>query len=538
MKSPYFTPDHGTFRNTVRQFIEKEVVPFAEKWEEERRIPRSIWKRMGELGFLGINYPEALGGTGADFLYSVVFLEELARCTMGGFAAAVSVHQYMASAYLYRYGSEELKKKYLRPSIRGEKIGALAVTEPDTGSDVAAIRTRAVRQGDHYILNGSKTFITNGVFGDYVIVAAKTNPEAGAGGISLILVERETPGFTARQLKKIGWHSSDTGELHFADVRVPAANLIGEENKGFHYIMECFQLERLVGAIGSVGGIDHCLEVTLKYISERQAFNKPLAKFQVIRHALADLKAELEAARCLTHHTAWLHGQGEQVVQEASMAKLLATELAKKTADTCLQFFGGYGYMDEYLISRMFRDARVGTIAGGTSEIMREIIARTMIDQVQYAPVQEQAPEKEKPAATATPAEPKQEAPKETFQGPEKAPEVASGPPPTTARDIILTLPSRFRAERAGDWETVFHFDLSGSEGGQFTVRIKSGACTVESGLQGESKCLVKASDNTYRDIELGRTNGEVAFMMGKIKISNLAEMMQFTKMFRRLPKV
>lgn len=531
MKSLYFTAEHDTFRDTVRQFLQKEVAPSAEKWEEERRIPKSTWKRMGDLGFLGINYPEAYGGTGADFFYSVVFLEELAHSTMGGFVAAVSVHEYMASEYLYRFGSEELKKKYLIPAIRGEQIGALAVTEPDTGSDAAAIKTRAVRRGEHYIINGSKTFITNGVFGDFVIVAAKTDTDAGVGGISLILVERETAGFTARRLNKIGWHSSDTGELHFDDVMVPASNLIGEENRGFYYIMECFQLERLVGAVGSLGGACLCMDGTLKYITERQAFGKPLAKFQVIRHALADLKAELEAARCLTYHAAWLHSRREQVVQEASMAKLLATELAKKAADTCLQFFGGYGYMDEYLISRMYRDARAGTIVGGTSEIMREIIARIMIDQVSYQSVREKAPSKPAPAKE----EKKASEPKEKAKAPpETAKKEKEGVLPKTAREIILTLPDRFQPDKAAGWETVFHFDLSGSGGGKFTVRIRNGACLVESGLHGEAKCIVKASDNTYRDIELGKANPEIAFMMGKIKISNLAEMMQFTKLFKR----
>jgi len=535
MKSLYFTADHETFRDTVRQFLQKEVAPNAEKWEQERRIPGSIWKRMGDLGFLGINYPEAYGGTGADFFYSVAFLEELAHSTMGGFVAAVSVHEYMASEYLYRFGSDDLKKKYLIPAIIGEKIGALAITEPNAGSDVAAIRTRAVRRGDHYIINGSKTFITNGVFGDFVLVAAKTDVDAGVGGISLILVDRGTAGFTARQLNKIGWHSSDTGELHFEDVMVPASNLIGEENRGFYYIMECFQLERLVGAIGSLGGACLCMEGTLKYITERQAFNKPLAKFQVIRHALADLKAELEAARCLTYHTAWLHSNREQVVQEASMAKLLTTELAKKMADTCLQFFGGYGYMDEYLISRMYRDSRVGTIVGGTSEIMREIIARIMIDQVSYPPAQETNAAK---TVAAKKEEPKKAAPKEPLKAPpEMAKKEKETSLTTTAREIILALPARFQPEKAGDWETVFHFDLSGSGGGEFTVRIKGGACDVESGLKGEAKCIVKASDNTYRDIELGKANPEVAFMMGKIKISNLSEMMQFTKMFKRFKK-
>ena len=523
MKSLYFSSEHETFRSTVRQFVEKEVAPHADTWEREQRIPRSIWKRMGEVGFLGINHPEAYGGTAADFFYSVVFLEELNRSTMGGFSAAVSVHEFMATEYISRFGSEELKRRYLVPSIGGEKIGALAVTEPNTGSDVAAIRTRAVRLGDHYVLNGSKTFITNGVFGDFVLVAAKTDPGAGAGGISLILVDRDTPGFKARQLHKIGWHCSDTGELSFEDVRVPVSHLIGEENRGFYYIMACFQLERLVSAVLYVSGAGLCLEATLKYITEREAFDRPLSKFQVIRHTLADLKSELEAVRQLTYYTCWLHSRKEQAVEYCSMAKLLSTELMKKMADTCLQFHGGYGYMDEYLISRIYRDARVGTIVGGTSEIMREIIARLMIDQVSYGADPEKAaspPAGEKPARR-----------KEEPGGSE------SGRGMPTAAEILKNLPERFLVEKAGDWETLFHFDLSGPEGGQFTVTIKGGACTVETGLKGNPECVVRTSDRLYRDIELGKANAEVAFMTGKIKVSDLVEMMKFVKSFRRLPK-
>jgi acyl-CoA dehydrogenase len=521
MKSLYFTADHEIFRRMVRQFVEKEVTPHAEEWEKNRAIPRAIWNRMGNLGFFGINYPEKYGGTGADFFYSVVLLEELPRSTMGGFAAAVSVHAYMATEYIHRFGSEELKQKYLVPAITGKKIGALAITEPNTGSDVAAIKTRAVRQDDHYVINGSKTFITNGVFGDFILVAAKTDAEAGAGGISLVLVDRDAPGFSSKQLHKIGWHCSDTGELTFEDVRVPVTNMIGEENRAFYYIMECFQLERLVGAIGSISGAFLGLDSTLAYIQERQAFNRPLAKFQAIRHALADLQTELEAARQLTYYTAWLHSQGETAVHFSSMAKLLTSELAKKTADVCLQFYGGYGYMDEYPISRMYRDARVGTIVGGTSEIMREIIARIMIDQAGYQPVSEKLGKGQK-------ADTKEAAPVE---------EEIVVPSPKTAAEILQTLPERFLPENAGDWETIFHFDISGMEGGQFTVSIAKGKCNVEAGFTGEAKCAVSVADKTYRDIELGKMKPEWAFMTGNIRMSDMAEMMRFTKMFRRLPK-
>ena len=255
--------------------------------------------------------------------------------------------------------------------------------------------------------------------------------------------------------------------------------------------------------------------MTLRYIKERQAFNRPLARFQVIRHALADLKTELEAARQLTYYTAWLHSQGELAVDFSSMAKLLTSELAKKTADVCLQFFGGYGYMDEYLISRMYRDVRVGTIVGGTSEIMREIISRVMIDQVDYQPIQERKDRKKE----ATPAPAKEE---------------PGIPAPQTAAEILQSLPNRFLPEMAGDWETIFHFDISGPEGGKYTVTIRKGQCTVEPGFTGQAKCIVMVSDKTYRDIELGRIKPEAAFMTGKIRMSDMAEMMQFTRIFKR----
>ncbi|MFQ5632280.1 MAG: acyl-CoA dehydrogenase family protein, partial [bacterium] len=357
MKSPYFSEEHELFRATAREFMQKEVVPFASQWEKEKRIPRALWKKMAELGFLGINFPEKYGGAGADFFYTVAFLEEVGHCALAGFTAAVLVQQYMATAHIERVGSEELKEKYLVPSIAGKKVGALGITEPNAGSDVAAIRTRAIRDGDHYVINGSKTFITNGVDGDFVTIAVKTDPEAGTEGISIIVVDTDTPGYSAKRLDKMGLHCSDTGELSFDDVRVPASNLIGQENMGFYYIMESFQLERLGAAITSFATTETCLEETLKYITEREAFGKPLAKFQVIRHALANLASELEAVKQLTYYTSWLYEQGEQAIRECSMAKMLATELSKKAADTCLQFFGGYGYMDEYPISRIFRDA-------------------------------------------------------------------------------------------------------------------------------------------------------------------------------------
>lgn len=517
MASIYFTEEHQLFRQSVRQFIETEVVPKANEWEEKQQIDKAIWKRMGDLGFLGINFPEEYGGTNANFFYTVVLLEEAARSTMGGFAAAHGVHQYMATAHLLKAGSPQLKEKYLPKAITGESWGSLAISEPNAGSDVAAIKTTAVKQGDEYIINGSKTFITNGFYGDFVTVACKTNNELGINGISLIVVDQKLPGFRTNKLKKLGWHSSDTAELFFDNVKVPVSNLIGEENKGFYYIMESFQLERLVAGIGGVSGAQHCLELTLKYIAEREAFGRPLKKFQVLRHKLVDLATEIEAARQLVYQAAWLFSKGEMAVKECSMIKLLATELGKKVADECLQCFGGYGYMEEYTIARMYRDARVGTIVGGTSEIMKEILGKIIIDDVQYK--------------SAYGSNNKQSINNSNNNQTTKTMDVK----PEKASEIIKSLPQRLKADKVAGISTVFHFDIEGETGGQFTATLSDGVCKVEDGLVGEAKCVVRAKASDYEDVELGRTNPQMAVMMGKIKISNLGEMMGFINYFSRL---
>ena len=537
MASIYFNEEHELFRQSVRQFIETEVVPSANEWEEKQQVDKAIWKRMGDLGFLGINFPEEYGGTAADFFYSIVLMEEMARCTMGGFAAAHGVHQFMATAHLLKAGSAELKKKYLPKAISGEAWGSLAISEPNAGSDVAAIKTTAVRQGDEYIINGSKTFITNGFYGDFVTLACKTAPEQGMSGISLIIVDQNIPGFKTNKLKKMGWHSSDTAELFFDNVRVPASNIIGEENKGFYYIMESFQLERLVAGIGGVAGAQHCLEITLKYIAEREAFGRPIKKFQVLRHKLVDLATEIEAARQLAYQAAWLFSKGEMAVKECSMIKLLATELGKKTADECLQCFGGYGYMEEYTIARMYRDARVGTIVGGTSEIMKEILAKIVIDDVQY---------KSAYGSTSHKPQVNSNKPQVTSQIENKVSNLNTQISNLTtnnqtsnnmekASEIIKSLPQRLKADKVAGVSTVFHFDIEGETGGQFTAKLDNGVCTVEDGLNGEAKCIVRAKATDYEDVELGRTNPQMAVMMGKIKISNLGEMMGFVNYFTRL---
>ena len=495
-KSPYFTEEHHFFRQTVRDFLAKEVLPHLDAWEADRQIPRSIWEKMGEMGYLGLCHDEAHGGSNADIFYSVVFLEEIGK-TSAGFNTAMSVHTYMATNHIARAGSPYLKEKYLRPAIAGKMIAALAISEPEAGSDVQAMRTSAKREGDYFIINGSKTWITNGTYCDFYAVAVKTEK-----GISLILVEGEQEGVTRTKLNKMGLHCSDTAEIAFQDVKVPITNLIGEEGKGFYYIMDSFQLERLVAAIMSVGGMDGAMAQTLEYMAQRQTFGRTINKYQALRHTIAQLASEIEQNRQFVHHTAWLHEQGEFCVKECSMAKLLSTELAKRVIDECLQMFGGYGYVEDFPICRAYRDVRVGTIAGGPSQIMREIIAKMTIDDVQYAPAY-------------------------------KTENVDESTP--TAREIINTLPARLRTDKVGAYTAIIHYDIAGEQGGKFTINIQAGKCLVTDGLHGEPKCLISLTDTLYADIELGRVNPQTAFMSGQIVVSDLSEMMNFSKCFKKM---
>ena len=368
------------FRATVRSFVEREVMPHVEEWETAGRMPKAIFRRMGELGFLGLEYDEKYGGAGADFMTSVVLHEECARSRSGSFAMAVGVHTDMASPHLYWTGSEALKAKYLPGICRGETMTAIAVTEPGGGSDVAALRTRAVRDGDHYVLNGSKMFITNGAMADVYFVAARLESgDAGRRhrGISVFLVERTAPGFSvSRTLDKMGMRASDTAELSFQDVRVPADNLLGREGVGFYEVMRVFQRERLVAGLHAVSMCDRALEDTIAYVRERQAFGGPLSDKQVLRHRIADLATSVEAARALTHSVCLDYQAGEENLRQISMVKLFTAEMAQRVAYECVQLHGGYGYMREYPIERFARDVRLLTIGGGTSEIMREIIAK------------------------------------------------------------------------------------------------------------------------------------------------------------------
>lgn len=385
MRSPYFIAEHNEFRETVRRFVEKEIAPHIVEWEEAGGFPREVFRKLGDMGYLGINYPEDVGGVGLDFFYSIVMLEELSRCGGAGFPGAVAVHSYMATPPLLPLGSATVKSEYLKPAISGEKIGALAITEPDCGSDVAALRTKAVRDGDHFIVNGSKTFITNGCVADFITTAVRTGGE-GHEGISVLVIDTKTPGFrVSKRLKKLGWHSSDTAEITFEDCRVPVDHLLGKEGHGFRILMNNFRIERLVAAVLSVGAMQWIVDEAVKYAGTRQAFGKPIARFQVLRHRFADMETEIEATRQLTYHAAWLYNEGESAIREITMAKLMAAELGPKVADRCLQVYGGYGFMEEYPAARAYRDSRLGSIGGGTSEIMREILAGMLLDQREHA---------------------------------------------------------------------------------------------------------------------------------------------------------
>lgn len=386
MYSKYFTEEHNVFRQSFRDFLKKEVVPHVERWEETGRIDRDIFKKMGDMGYFGLYYPEQYGGLDLDFFYTVIFLEELQRINSGGFAAAMWVQAFLGAQHLLKEGDDRIKEEYLVPTLTGDKIGCLCITEPFGGSDVAGMRTTAVKDGDHYVINGSKTFITNGVYSDYLVVAAKTDPEAKGRGISIFLMDREAAGISATKLNKLGWRASDTGEIGFDNVRIPAENLMGEEGKGFPYIMQHFALERLIMAINGHARAEFALEYTIGYMKERTAFGQSLDKFQALRHKLADMTSEVEMAKNFNYSIAEELDKGLYPVKEASMAKLLSTKISDEVIYGCLQFLGGYGYIEEYPLARMSRDSRLGPIGGGTSEIMREIIAKMILDGKDYKP--------------------------------------------------------------------------------------------------------------------------------------------------------
>ncbi|MGB0778442.1 MAG: acyl-CoA dehydrogenase family protein [Flavobacteriaceae bacterium] len=383
----FFTEEHNVFRESFRAFLEKEVIPHVDRWEESGKIDRHIWSKFGEMGYFGLRTSEDYEGLDLDLFYTLIFLEELQRVNSGGFAAAMWAHQYLAMTHLQAEASDELKQVYLKDSVHGLKIGALCISEPFGGSDVSAMRTTAVIDGSDYVINGSKTFITNGVYADYYILSAKTNPAAGNKGISIFLVDKNTPGITTSKLNKLGWRASDTAEISFENVRIPKSNLMGEADKGFGYIMQHFALERLIMGINAHARAEYALEYTLNYMSEREAFGRTIDQFQALRHKVAELASEIEMVKQFNYVVTARLQAGEYVVKEASMSKLNATKISDKVMYECLQLLGGYGYMEDYPLARMFRDSRLGPIGGGTSEILKEIISKMIIDKKTYKPL-------------------------------------------------------------------------------------------------------------------------------------------------------
>jgi len=497
-----FTEDHKIFRQGLRAFLDKEVMPNIDQWEEEQRMPKDLWPKFGEMGYFGLNYSEKYGGMDADFMYSVIFMEEISKCESGGFMILPAVQQFMSSPYIYKHGSEFLKEKYLTKAISGEWIFSIGISEPGAGSDVANIRTSAIRQGDHYIVNGSKTFITNGVYGDVLVLVCKTDPEKGAAGVSLIVMDLNSPGVSRTKLKKLGWHASDTAELAFDNVKVPVENLIGDEGQGFYYLMGGLQLERLAGAIAGFASCEWALQYSMQYLSEREAFGRPLNKFQVLRHRVAQLASEIEANKQFVYHCCRLHAEGEYAVKECSMAKLLSSELAEKVMTECLQFFGGYGFMEEYKMARAYRDCRVGTIGGGTSEIMREILAKMIIDDTSYK------------RAGSTPAAAK---PKAVASAPTPANSTntnQSNQPKMSFESVVKSIEEKAASAKVLGSSLKFNFGEQ-----NILLNGKGDSNAVSTNDSADADCTV---DVALEDLEAmlgGSLNPMTAFMSGKIKV-------------------
>lgn len=383
----YFTEEHEVFRESFKDFLQKEVVPHIDKWEKTGNIDRFIWRKFGDMGYFGLSYPEEYGGLNLDIFYMVIFLEELQKINSGGFAAAIWAHVYLAMTHVNVEGDARIKNKYLSASISGEKIGCLCITEPFGGSDVAGMRTTAIRKENSYVINGSKTFITNGVYSDYLIVAAKTDPSSKHAGMSIFIIDRDTPGISATKLDKLGWKASDTGEIAFDNVVVPSENLMGQEGKGFAYIMQHFALERLIMGINAHARAEYAVDYAIQYTSERRAFGKTLDSFQALRHKIAEMASQVEMCKEFNYSIAKRLNDGVYVVKEATMSKLISTKMADEVIYDALQLLGGYGYMEEYPMARLLRDSRLGPIGGGTSEILREIIAKIIIDKKEYKSV-------------------------------------------------------------------------------------------------------------------------------------------------------
>lgn len=387
MPSPY-SEEHDLFRKQVRQFAETELAPHAEAWERDRTFPNWVFEKAGELGILGAHYPEEVGGGGGDYWFSVVKSEELVRCEAAGVTMGLLVQSDMATPCINELGTAEQKEEFLKPALAGERIAALGVSEPGAGSDVAGIRTTAKKDGDDYVINGSKTYITNGTRADFVTLLVKTDPDAGYGGISILLFPTDTKGFAvSKKLEKIGNHASDTAELFFEDCRIPKRYLLGEEGKGFYYLMQNFQSERLVGATSTLAGARRALDRSVAYGKERKAFGKPIMAREVWKHTFADLYTKAEAAKSLCYETVAdfneeRYVQGTEIsmetVKKIAMCKLFVGDVANEIMDTCLQFHGGMGYLEELWVARAWRDQRLFRIGGGTSEVMKYMIAKIM----------------------------------------------------------------------------------------------------------------------------------------------------------------
>ena len=396
---PPFTDEHEQLRETIDRWVRTEVAPHVDEWEAAREFPRELYTRAAELGFLGLKYPVEFGGQGGDYVHDAVWAEQLAAAgASGGVGAGLGAHTGIATPPVYRFGSPDQHERFLRPAIAGRKIAALGITEPGAGSDVASIRTEARKVPGGYVVNGAKTFITNGVRADFLVCAVKTTPGGGHQGISFLILEREMPGYeVSRKLEKMGWHSSDTGELSLTDVEVPDENLLGEENRGFYLIMENFAWERLLMALGAVGGMRRLLDVAIAYAGEREAFGRPIGGFQAIRHKIAEVGVKAEVGRALTYHALRRFVAGEEqaastaagvgsapsalrlpTIADVTKAKLYTQRACVEVADEVLQILGGYGYMREYGVERALRDARLGPIGGGTDEVMKEILGRQL----------------------------------------------------------------------------------------------------------------------------------------------------------------
>ena len=379
MRHPYLQEDHEMFRKAFRKFLEKEAYPYYEQWEEDRMVPRSFWKKLGDQGYLCPDLAEEYGGSEVDWGFSVVINEELERVGTG--LIGVGLHSDIVVPYINAYGTKEQKARFLPKCVTGETITAIGMTEPGAGSDLAGISTTAVLKGNHYVVNGQKTFITNGIQADLILIAVKTDPKAVPKhkGISLLLVERGTEGFTrGRKLNKVGLHSQDTAELIFEDALVPKENLLGEEGKGFIYMMEKLQQERLIVAIGAQVAAEDMLEMTIDYVKSREAFGKPVSKLQSVQFKIAEMATEVEMGRAFLDSLIAEHMNGENVVTKVSMAKWKLTDMARRISAECMQLHGGYGYMEEYKIARRYRDVPVASIYAGTNDIMKVIIAKNL----------------------------------------------------------------------------------------------------------------------------------------------------------------